>query len=60
MMGVLRGLALVAALGLACALPQQVLAFAATKLVPHRAIYEMTLDGARSASGINGIDGRMV
>jgi hypothetical protein len=30
------------------------------KLVPHRAIYEMTLDEARSASGISGIDGRMV
>jgi len=30
------------------------------KLVPHRAIYEMTLDSARSASGITGIDGRMV
>ena len=26
----------------------------------HRAIYEMTLDDARSASGITGIDGRMV
>jgi EipB-like len=32
----------------------------ANKLVPHRAIYEMTLDDARSASGITGIDGRMV
>jgi hypothetical protein len=30
------------------------------KLVPHRAVYEMTLDDARSASGITGIDGRMV
>jgi hypothetical protein len=30
------------------------------KLAPHRAIYEMTLDNARSASGITGIDGRMV
>ncbi|MGH6866412.1 MAG: cell envelope integrity EipB family protein [Methyloceanibacter sp.] len=29
-------------------------------LVPHRAIYEMTLDDARSASGITGVDGRMV
>ena len=28
--------------------------------MPHRAIYEMTLDDARSASGITGIDGRMV
>jgi hypothetical protein len=59
-MYVLRGPALVALLGLACALPQQALAFAASKLVPHRAIYEMTLDEARSASGITGIDGRMV
>ena len=30
------------------------------KLVAHRAIYEMSLDDARSASGITGIDGRMV
>jgi hypothetical protein len=30
------------------------------RLAPHRAIYEMTLDDARSASGITGIDGRMV
>lgn len=29
-------------------------------LAPHRAVYEMTLDEARSASGITGIDGRMV
>ena len=60
----MRGkLALVAALGLACALPHDALALAAkepSKLVPHRAIYEMTLDEARSASGITGIDGRMV
>ncbi len=30
------------------------------RLVAHRAIYEMTLKDARSASGITGIDGRMV
>lgn len=30
------------------------------KLTPHRAVYDMTLDDARSASGITGIDGRMV
>jgi hypothetical protein len=67
MLGVNRKLvlaaALVAACGLACAFPQQARALAAkatSKLVPHRAIYEMTLDGARSASGITGIDGRMV
>ena len=30
------------------------------RLVAHRAIYEMSLDDARSASGITGIDGRMV
>jgi len=30
------------------------------KLAAHRAVYEMTLDDARSASGITGIDGRMV
>lgn len=56
-------LAFVAALGLACALPHHALALAAKepgKLVPHRAVYEMTLDEARTASGITGIDGRMV
>jgi hypothetical protein len=31
-----------------------------TKLVAHRAVYEMSLDEARSASGITGVDGRMV
>ena len=30
------------------------------KLAPHRAVYEMTLGDVRSASGITGIDGRMV
>jgi hypothetical protein len=49
-----------AVLGLACTVPHQALAFVAAKLAPHRAIYEMTLDEARSASGITGIDGRMV
>lgn len=56
-------LAFVAALGLACALSHHALALAAKepgKLVPHRAVYEMTLDEARTASGITGIDGRMV
>ena len=56
-----RGLFLAAvAFGAACALSHQALAFAASKLVPHRAIYEMTLEEARSASGVTGIDGRMV
>ncbi|MHA1518290.1 MAG: cell envelope integrity EipB family protein [Alphaproteobacteria bacterium] len=41
-------------------LPHEAVAFAASKLVPHRAIYEMTLEEALSASGITGIDGRMV
>ncbi len=38
-------------------------AFAAkepTRLIPHRAVYEMSLDDARQATGITGIDGRMV
>lgn len=35
-------------------------AAAGLKLQPHRAVYEMRLDGARSASGITGVDGRMV
>jgi len=56
-----RGLTLaVAALGIAFVAPDEAMAFAASKLVPHRAIYEMTLDEARSASGITGLDGRMV
>jgi hypothetical protein len=63
-MASVRGrLALLAVLGLACAVPHNALALAAkepSKLVPHRAIYEMTLDEARSASGVTGIDGRMV
>src|SRR5262249_16809924 len=45
------------------ALPGPAAAIAArepAKLMPHRAVYEMTLDDARSASGITGIDGRMV
>jgi len=50
----------VIAVGMAFALPHEAIAFAASKLVPHRAIYEMTLDETRSASGITGIDGRMV
>ncbi len=29
-------------------------------LVPHRAVYDISLDDARSASGITGVDGRMV
>ena len=44
-------------------LAQPAEAFAAkepVKLTPHRAVYEVTLDDARSASGITGIDGRMV
>jgi len=60
MVAVTRNAMLVAALAFVCAFPQQALAFAASKLVPHLAIYEMTLDEARSASGITGIDGRMV
>src|SRR5512143_689997 len=53
----------VAALLLDIALAGSAKALAAkepTKLVAHRAVYEMTLDDARSASGITGIDGRMV
>jgi len=29
-------------------------------LVPHRAVYELTLDKSRAASGISGVSGRMV
>lgn len=56
-------LALVPALLLTAALAGQASAQAAkepAKLVPHRAIYQMSLDEARSASGITAIDGRMV
>ena len=35
-------------------------AFAGTPMVPHRAIYEMSLEEARSGSSISAIDGRMV
>lgn len=48
---------------LACGMARPAEAFAGkepVKLTPHRAVYEMTLDEARSASGITGIDGRMV
>ncbi len=33
---------------------------AAINLVPHRAVYEMTLDQSRPASGVAGVQGRMV
>ncbi|MDA7946264.1 MAG: cell envelope integrity EipB family protein [Hyphomicrobiaceae bacterium] len=32
----------------------------ATNLVPHRAVYEMTLDQSRPATGVSGVRGRMV
>jgi hypothetical protein len=54
---------LLAAVPLGLTLTSQAQALAAkepNKLVAHRAIYEMTLDDARTASGITGIDGRMV
>ena len=35
-------------------------ALAASQMVPHRAVYEMTLEDVRSGSGISAIDGRMV
>ena len=55
------GLFLVLAFGAAPAgRAQALVAQEPIKLVPHRAIYEMTLEDARSASGIGGIDGRMV
>jgi hypothetical protein len=52
-----------AAVLLGAGLPGQAQALAAKepiKLVPHRAVYEMSLDDARQATGITGIDGRMV
>ena len=57
------GLRLVLALLLLARLSGPAAALAAKetiKLAPHRAVYQMTLDDARSASGITGIDGRMV
>ncbi len=54
---------LLAAPMLGAGLASQAQALAAkepNKLAAHRAIYEMTLDDARSASGVTGIDGRMV
>jgi hypothetical protein len=56
-------LVLLAAALLGAFLSSEVQAFAPNepnRLAPHRAVYEMTLDDARSASGITGIDGRMV
>jgi len=56
-------LVLLAAVSFGGTLTDRAQAFAgkeSNKLVAHRAIYEMTLDDARSASGITGIDGRMV
>ena len=56
-------LAVTSAAMLAGGLAERAEAFAAKepiKLTPHRAVYEVTLDDARSASGITGIDGRMV
>jgi hypothetical protein len=63
--GLSRALVLAVAAGmlLGGTVPGPALAFPAkesNKLTPHRAIYEMTLDDARSASGVTGIDGRMV
>ena len=65
MVGLNRHLAfvLLAAPMLGAALASQAQALAAkepNKLAAHRAVYEMTLDDARSASGVTGIDGRMV
>jgi len=61
--GLRLALMLLAAPGLIGTPADRAQAFAgkeSNKLVAHRAIYEMTLDDARSASGITGIDGRMV
>jgi len=61
--GLRLALMLLAAPGLVGTPADRAQAFAgkeSNKLVAHRAIYEMTLDDARSASGITGIDGRMV
>ena len=63
LLGKRLALALAAAGLLGVALTDHAEAFAAkepTKLVPHRAVYEMSLDDARQATGITGIDGRMV
>ena len=35
-------------------------ALAAPKLLPHRAVYDLSLEQASDRSGINGITGRMV
>lgn len=65
MIGLGRSLVLGLAAGplLSGGFPGEAMGFAAkepNKLTPHRAVYEMTLDDARSASGVTGIDGRMV
>ncbi len=48
------------ALGLSSNVAQALAPGGAAKLVPHRAVYDMTLDSSRPASGVSGVKGRMV
>ena len=48
------------AIGLSSSAVQALAPSGAAILVPHRAVYEMTLDTSRPASGISGVKGRMV
>ncbi len=60
---ILAGLAALPLLGMLAGNAQALAAKEPNRLVAHRAVYEMTLDDQRSASGItgiSGIDGRMV
>src|SRR5262245_55990443 len=45
---------------LLAALAQSAVAFAATTIVSHRAIYDLSLASSTGRSGISGADGRMV
>jgi len=48
------------AIGLSSSAVQALTPSGAAILVPHRAVYEMTLDSSRPATGISGVKGRMV
>jgi hypothetical protein len=56
-----RGVVLTAfAIGLSSSVVHALAPSGGAILVPHRAVYEMTLDQSRPASGISGVKGRMV
>lgn len=48
------------ALALSASTAQALVPGGGIKLAPHRAVYDMTLDSSRPASGVSGVKGRMV